>query len=318
MDYIFNRIFLKHDTGFHPENKERLLCFPNLQETKIESGEKYLELIHTKDYIERVKSAVGGKTILDPETPVSPRSFEAACIAVGASILASQKNDFALVRPPGHHAYPDHASGFCIFNNIAIATQKLVNEGKKVFILDIDGHCGDGTEYIFYGSDKVFYMSLHSYPAFPMKGNTDEIGVGFGKGFTVNIPLPSYSSDDVYLDAVNSMIPIIKQFFPDHVGLSVGFDAYRKDPLLNLNLSLNAYYKIGKLISDNFNNVFAVLEGGYNTEAIPRCAQNLLDGINRKKQSYKEAQTQSSKEIKSDIENKLSELQNLLSNYWRV
>ncbi len=167
MEIIFNKIFLEHDTGAHPENKKRLLSLGDIPETKIESGEQFISLVHREDYIAQMKEicAVGGP--IDLDTVVSKKSYDAATQAVGVVIAASQKGDFALVRPPGHHAYPARASGFCIFNNIAIAAQKLVNEGKKVMVFDFDGHCGDGTETFFYKSDDVLFWSLHEYPAFP-------------------------------------------------------------------------------------------------------------------------------------------------------
>ena len=135
-----------------------------------------------------------------------------------------------------------------MFNNIAIACQKLVNEGKKIAIIDIDGHFGDGTCYYFYNSDKVLYCSIHQYPAFPGKGFCDEIGEGRGKGFSVNVPLPPGSGDDLFLKSISTIIiPIVEQFKPDHIGVSAGFDAYHLDPLLNLNISSNSFFKIGDI-----------------------------------------------------------------------
>ncbi|RKY72348.1 MAG: histone deacetylase family protein, partial [Candidatus Latescibacterota bacterium] len=124
----------------HPENRKRLEECGDLPETAIENGEKYLTLFHTPEYIDRVKKACKEGIHLDVDTVTSERSYEAAIYAVGATVMASRTNDFALVRPPGHHAYPSKSSGFCIFNNIAIATQKLVSEGKKVLIFDFDAH----------------------------------------------------------------------------------------------------------------------------------------------------------------------------------
>jgi acetoin utilization deacetylase AcuC-like enzyme len=190
MEILYNSIFLEHDTGMHPENRKRLEACGDLPETTIENGEKYLTLVHTQDYIDRVKEACKEGLHLDADTVTSRRSYEAAVYAVGATVMASRTNDFALVRPPGHHAYPSRSSGFCIFNNIAIATQKLVSEGKKVLILDFDAHLGDGTVHFFYNSNQVLYCSLHQVPAFPGGGTADEIGEGEGKGYTVNVPLP--------------------------------------------------------------------------------------------------------------------------------
>ncbi|MCB0640305.1 MAG: histone deacetylase family protein, partial [Phaeodactylibacter sp.] len=153
MKLIYNPVFLEHDTGRHPENRRRLNPFKDLPVTSLENGEKYLNLIHPPAYVDWIRQASLEERTIDAETPLSIGSFQAACHAVGASILAAETGDFALIRPPGHHAYPAKASGFCIFNNVAVASQYLVNQGKKVLILDFDGHLGDGTEAIFYHSD---------------------------------------------------------------------------------------------------------------------------------------------------------------------
>ena len=143
MYLIYNPIFLEHDTGMYPENMKRLLSLGNLPVEEIESGEKYLSLFHGAEYIEKIRRASEEGIYINADTIVSPRSYEAAIMAVGASIMASQTGDFAIVRPPGHHAHPNHSSGFCLFNNTAIAAQKLVNEGKRVLIIVFDGHLGD-------------------------------------------------------------------------------------------------------------------------------------------------------------------------------
>jgi acetoin utilization deacetylase AcuC-like enzyme len=317
MDIIYSKIFLEHNTGIgHPECRERLEAFGNLTETKIESGEAFIELIHTRDYVERVKEACSYGMPLDGDTQTSAKSFAAAAYAVGAAIKASQTNGFALVRPPGHHSYPTYGSGFCLFNNIAIATQKLVNEGKRVFILDFDGHLGDGTLNIFYNTDKVLFWSLHQYPAFPGGGFADEIGEGKGKGFSVNVPLPAGSGDDLFMHAINNFMPIAEQFSPDVVAVSAGFDAYRQDPLLQLTLSMNTFYEIGTILKSKFKNVFAVLEGGYNTEYLPKCAFNFLAGINGEEIKYKEEWTKSAPQIIKEYEKRAELLKTGLNPYW--
>lgn len=319
MELIYNKIFLDHDTGDHPENKKRLEAFGNIKETILKDGEKYLELVHTKQYIDRVREACKHSVPLDADTLTSKESFKAATSAVAATVMASQTNNFALVRPPGHHAYPSRGSGFCLFNNMAIACQKLVNEGKKIAIIDIDGHFGDGTCYYFYKSDQVLYCSLHQYPAFPGKGFCDEIGEGKGLGFTVNVPLPPGSGDDLFIKSIsNVIIPVVEQFKPDIVAISAGFDAYRLDPLLNFNISLNCFYKIGDLVQTKFKNIFACLEGGYNLEGLPKCLFNFMDGINGKQMKYEEVPTISNQLIIDDYDSRLKILQTCLSPYWKV
>jgi len=318
MELIYNPVFLEHDTGMHPENKKRLSSLGDLPITELENGEKYLELVHTKEYIESIKKACEqGAKHIDGDTMVSKGSYEAAVYAVGATIMASESGDFALTRPPGHHAYPDRSSGFCIFNNIAIAAQHHANQGKKVLILDIDGHLGDGTEKIFLESDKVMYWSIHQFPAFPGWGDADEIGIGKGTGYTINVPLPPGSGDELFMDAFESFLPIAKEFNPDIVGISAGFDSHNFDLLLDLRLSVNTYYKIGKKISENFDNVFATLEGGYNIEVFPKCLYNFLDGINGDDIKFEERNTDSMIQTFYEYEGRKTMTVQKLRKFWK-
>ncbi len=316
MNLIYNKIFLKHETGDHLENKKRLEVFGDLPETEIENGEKYLELVHSKKYIEYIKKLSQKEESPDRDTVISKGSYQAACYVVSASIMASEQNDFALVRPPGHHAGFQKPQGFCLFNNIAVAVQKLVNQGKRVSVLDFDGHFGDGTAKIFYESKDVLYLSIHQYPIFPGKGWIDEIGQKQGRGYTINIPLPAKSGDDLFIQSLKDFLPIIKQFKPGIIAVSAGFDGHHSDPLLDLNYSANSFYEIGKMLSNNFENIFAVLEGGYNLEYLPKCVHNFLAGINQEKIKFKEELTISDDSIKEECDKRMKMLQRKLSSHW--
>lgn len=319
MTPIYNDIFLEHDTGAHPENAQRLICLGPLPRTELIDGEPFLRLVHADAYIRHVKDVCRkGGGFLDADTVLSKRSYEAAVSAAAAAVMASRAQGFAVVRPPGHHAHPDHAAGFCLFNNIAIAAQELVRQGKKVLIFDFDGHLGDGTEHIFYATDRVMYWSLHQFPAYPGGGDEDQIGEGKGKGFTINVPLPPGSGDDVFFKAVEHLLPAAKAFRPDVVGVSAGFDACQHDPLLDLRLSVSAYHKIGKVLRDNFDNIFAVLEGGYNTEVLPKCFNNFLRGVNGEGIFYAERATDSSMQVMDEFDLRLGNLTRNLAPYWKI
>lgn len=317
MKLIYNPVFLEHDTGMHPENKKRLTSLGELPVTEVKNGEEYLSLFHCPEYIERVKrSCVSGRH-LDAETVVSSGTYNAAIHAVGATIMASESGDFALARPPGHHAHVDKSSGFCVFNNIAIAAQYHANKGKRVLIFDLDGHLGCGTVKFFSKSDQVLYWSLHQYPAFPGGGDANEIGEGKGKGYTINVPLPASSGDEIFMDAFQTFLPIAKEFDPDIVGVSAGFDSHQYDLLLDLRLSINTFYKIGKKLTNNFDNIFATLEGGYNIEIFPKCLYNFLDGINHNKMKFEERATDSMIQTYYEYEGRKALAKQSLSKYWK-
>ena len=343
---IYSPIYLEHNPGRgHPESAERLKVIMDeleksgiLQNERIEvlapepAREEDLLMTHRPDYIELVKQVCNrGGGLLDlGDTVASPKSFEAAVYAVGGAKKAVDlvmkeefKNAFAFVRPPGHHALPYAACGFCIFNNIAIAARHLIREYgiKKVLILDIDAHHGNGTQEIFYDTDKVLYMSLHQDPrGFPGVGFPDEAGKGEGEGFTVNIPFPFRTTDEFYLKAFNEIaIPIIKQYSPEFTLMSVGFDGHYTDPVASLWLSANVYIHIFKEVYKFSNGRFvAVLEGGYSLEWIGKIAAAVVSVMAELEYGLEDEPQQASERVRNRAFEFLNEVKRVQSKFWKL
>jgi acetoin utilization deacetylase AcuC-like enzyme len=278
MKILFNSKFLLHNTDSFAEGRYRIEEFSSQTEEVDYNGEAYITLVHSESYQKLILDACMNHRIL-AEVYLSPESYEAACSAVGLTVMAAERGDFAVVRPPGHHAKPERADGFCLFNNIAIAVQKLADEGKKIFILDIDGHHGDGTQGIFYHSDQILFCSIHQQFTYPWTGEPHETGEGDGIGYTMNFSLPAGSGDRELLEAVDSAIRKAEEFKPDVVGVSAGFDGYIEDRLLGLNYTLDGYYQCGRRLGQSFDHIFAVLEGGYHFD-IKKCVEHFIRGVN--------------------------------------
>jgi len=215
---------------------------------------------------------------LDPDTHMSAGSLEAARLAAGAGIDAIEAlrageadNAFCIVRPPGHHATPTQAMGFCLFNNIAVAAQTITEAGERVAIVDFDAHHGNGTQDAFFERDDVLFISTHEYPQYPGTGALNEIGIGSGVGYTLNLPMPSGTTGDVYLRGFDEVIePALANFAPDWILISAGFDAHRADPLTNLGLTSGDYAALTTRIARHApaGRRIAFLEGGYDLGAL--------------------------------------------------
>lgn len=303
MKLLYHPDCLEHDPGpTAPESPQRLAVIRDyfqLEPTSAFDGTPYLNLVHPLEYIASIRqlSEAGGGD-LDWDTRLSSGSWLAAVRGVGLAMEAARTDGFALCRPPGHHASARKAAGFCLFNNIAIVATHLSRwKGKKVAIIDIDGHLGDGTEQIFYSDDQVLFLSLHQYPGYPGVNFHGRIGTGSGTGYNLHVPLPPGAGDDIYLDALHQFLPRIEAFQPDYVAVSAGFDGHESDPLLQLRYSFYAYYETGRLLAKRFQRVFAVLEGGYNREYLPRCVESFLAGINGDPYPHPGVHTESSRRI---------------------
>jgi len=273
MQVLFNRKFLNYNETSKYEGAYRLNgFFQHYPDYEINDNPKEDILrVHSERYYNKIKQACKNKNEL-VGLHLTPELFEIAHLAVSFAIEASKSNNFAIIRPPGHHASYDKASGFCIFNNMAIAVTKLISEGKKVAVLDIDGHHGDGTQKLLESKDSVLFCSIHEQDVFP--------GTGLeSRNNYINFPLKKPITAEVYLETLDKCIHKIKLFNPDILGLSIGFDTYEKDTLLDFGLNANSYRTIGAELRMNFNHIFALLEGGYHNDILP-CVQAFVSGVN--------------------------------------
>lgn len=285
MNLIYCDKFLEHDKPTHPENKTRLIAIKNMLDRQgyktiepVDVEIKGIEKVHTQEYLNFLKKISGKECMIDADTYFVEESYNTAMKAVFASINSAEnalrgKNSFALVRPPGHHARKNTGMGFCILNNISIAANHLTEEGvKRVLILDIDCHHGNGTQEIFYNRSDVYYISLHQYPFYPGTGSIDEIGEGIGTGYTRNIPLRAWTDDDTYLKKLEIFREIAFNYKPEVILVSAGYDTYFEDPLTMMNITIDGYRRIAEFIRDTADKIGVgtafFLEGGYNLKGL--------------------------------------------------
>lgn len=292
---IFDDIYLLHDTGWHVENPKRLSQTLQILEKKGFLGKlarivpraasmEEITLVHQRDYVKRLEAfCKAGGGYLDPDTVASPKSFEVALFAAGgviAGVDAIQAGKmlraFALVRPPGHHALPDRAMGFCLFNNVAVAARYAVQHCgyKRVLIVDWDYHHGNGTEVVFYEDPEVLYFSTHSALGYPGTGWPQRVGEGRGKGFNINVALPNTTGDaDMRFVFQEILVPVAEEYRPDLILVSAGQDGYRGDPIAGMRLTAAGYGVMAQIvreIADRYagGRLMGVLEGGYDLEGL--------------------------------------------------
>jgi acetoin utilization deacetylase AcuC-like enzyme len=281
---------LEHNPGrSHPERRERVQSIldhldecglaARLQWTSPEPAPRQLvELVHDQQYVEFLHrvDATGGEQ-LDADTRLAPGSLDAtlrgsqAAVDACAKVLSGEWDGaFSVMRPPGHHATPDRAMGFCMTNHAAVAARWAVREGgaRRAMILDWDAHHGNGTQDIFWTDPSVLYVSLHQYPFYPGTGAITDVGGGPGEGTTLNVPVPAGTGEDAYERAMRDVIlPVASAFEPDVVIVSAGYDAHRRDPLCMLRLTAGAYYRFTRMLAE-FRGPVCVLEGGYDLDAL--------------------------------------------------
>lgn len=321
--YVYDPIYLKHDTGNHPENAKRLeAIIAHLKETSLiekltlikprPATTEELLLVHSAELIAQVQEvARKGGGWLDPDTMVSPDSYEVALYAAGGAISAVDavmkgevNSAFALVRPPGHHATPSRAMGFCLFNNIAIAARYALKKYslERIAIIDFDVHHGNGTQDAFYHNPQVLYISTHQYPYYPGTGSVEETGIGEGKGTNLNIPLPANCGDAEYLQVFEQIVaPATKRFRPNLIMVSAGYDNHWSDPLANMTVTVTGFARMTKIIKELADELcqgrlVCSLEGGYNLTALAESVKatfevllgndNIEDGSDTTQQEY--------------------------------
>ncbi|MGA3084301.1 MAG: histone deacetylase [Thermodesulfobacteriota bacterium] len=292
---IQDSIYLEHLRGVpHVESPQRLEVLYRMVEDNFSgrlisvqprpATQAELAYIHTPDYIQQIASTAGKSYIsLDPDTQTSAKSYEAALMAVGglfalvdALLVGQIDNGFALIRPPGHHAESNRAMGFCLFNNVALAAEYARRQHglERILIVDWDLHHGNGTQHSFWDNNRVLYFSTHQYPYYPGTGGLGEVGGKKAQGFTVNCPLSSGYQDEDFTQIFERILqPIARQFKPDLILTSAGFDIYYEDPLGAMLVSPNGFAHMTRILMQLAQEVcegrlLLALEGGYHPEGL--------------------------------------------------
>ncbi len=347
---VFSPIYYQHNTGKqHPESASRIRAIVSqlARNNLLQSYGKWqliqprkatvqeAQLVHSLGYIKQVKKLCKTIQMLDKgDTVLSSKSYDVALYAIGGTLEAVElvkekkfRNAFALVRPPGHHAGKSYGRGFCIFNNVAIAAKHLLTNCRldRILILDVDAHHGNGTQEIFYNTDKVLYISLHEDPTeFPGTGFAGEIGEAEGLGYNVNIPLPYFTQDAIYIQAIDEIVmPIAKEFRPQFILVSAGFDGHHRDPVGNLSLSAFCYDQIFERIvrlakQECQDKLVSVLEGGYNVNAIGKLASVALARMTSTLCSSIDRFPISDRETTSEGKRVISKVKRIQKRFWNT
>jgi acetoin utilization deacetylase AcuC-like enzyme len=335
---IIDRRYLDHNMGAsHVESPRRLeailemieqtISFPYLPITPRAAREDELRWVHAPEYVEAVRATAGRDcVVLDPDTSTSPLSYQTALLAAGGllecldNIMSGRiRNAFAPVRPPGHHAEAHRAMGFCLFNNVAVAAEYLLRRHglKKVLIVDWDIHHGNGTQNAFIARDDVLYFSTHQFPHYPGTGHWVETGMGKGEGFTLNVPLDRGKTDEDFLYIFRKILaPAARQFNPDAILVSAGFDVAASDPLGGMDITALGFAALTQellslareLCQDR---LLIALEGGYDLTALTQGSREVLlqlSGTGAKPDIRAEASPQLERELKPALQH--------FSQYW--
>jgi acetoin utilization deacetylase AcuC-like enzyme len=304
LGYLLDDRFLLHNPGQqHPESPQRLIALrqtitalPSIDQwQKVQPREATLDelqLIHTSAHIERIRQAAQrAPCSLDLDTSISSESYDVAILAAGGVLQCIDslcrgelRRIFAFVRPPGHHAGPESAEGFCLFNNVALAAAYARSKHKieRVAIVDMDVHHGNGTQACFYGDPNILYISTHQHPFYPGSGHYNELGEGEGRGYTLNLPLRKGTDDSSFVPIYSKIIPrVLDQYAPQLILVSAGFDGHYNDPLGELSLTPAGYASAAAslmLAAERLCNgrICFILEGGYHMQALQECVYAVM------------------------------------------
>jgi acetoin utilization deacetylase AcuC-like enzyme len=347
---VFSPEYYKHNPGKnHPESANRVSTIVNelrrgqlwrstnwrfVKPYKAEVAE--IKSVHEPKYVGYIKALCksGGGLLDSGDTVVSPESYETALLSAGGALEAARlvmkgdcENSFALIRPPGHHATQNSGLGFCVFNNVAIAAKHLLRSFglERILILDIDSHHGNGTQQIFFETSNVLYVSLHEDPRdFPRTGFIREIGKGLGRGYTVNIPLPFGTSDQIYLKAWKEIVtPISLQYEPQFVLVSAGLDGHYADPVGQLALSAFCYDEIFLSITSLASRLCGgklalVLEGGYGVRFVGRIAAAAIARLSQVKYQLDDQVPMVSQRSRAMGEKVIREVKKVQRSFWSL
>jgi len=330
---LYSNEFNQHNDINHPENANRLnVMIDEIKKTPFYKNLEFitpkilskniLQGVHSNHMIENIKKlSLQGKSWIGFDTYVCNSSYDIARLAAGGLLKLTKNvskgmanNGFGLIRPPGHHATKNNSMGFCLFNNAAIVANELAKQKNKVLIFDFDVHHGNGTQEIFYDRKDVMYQSIHLSPHYPGTGDISEIGIGKGEGYNINAPLKHGNGNNAFSKILNEIfLPIAKQFKPNLIIVSAGFDSHNKDPLGGFKLTTNFFGEMIQKYQNIQSKIVGTLEGGYNLDWIGKCIVSILGQMSKNQVNFDE-----SVDEYEDVDEVIKNLKNKLGNYWNV